>query len=128
VAATVAEPVATVRPTVVEVVICSLQGEVLLNWQCPDERGRLALLEFVTQRAKLMNVNLPLGQLDRLEVSDHRQRAICRILEDRALFVRADYTATADPGEPGVHERSVPSVARPTACHTGSARLRCAFC
>jgi hypothetical protein len=47
-----------------------------------------------------MNVNLALGQLERLEFSDHRQRAICRILQDRALFVRADYAAARDAGAP----------------------------
>ena len=87
------------RPKIEEVMICSLQGEVFLEWQCPDERGRLALFEFITQRAKLMNVNLPLGQLERLEASDERERAICRILEDRALFARASY-ATAPLTEP----------------------------
>lgn len=86
------------RPKIEEVMICSLQGEVFLEWQCPDERGRLALFEFITQRAKLMNVHLPLGQLERLEASDDRERAICRLLEDRALFARTSYSMVNPPG------------------------------
>ena len=89
-----------VQPKVEEVMICSLQGEVLLEWQCPDERGRLALFEFITQRAKLMNVHLPLGQLERLEASDDRIRAICRIIEDRAFFARVGYSAVNPSGPP----------------------------
>lgn len=87
----------SMRPKIEEVMICSLQGEVLLEWQSPDERGRLALFEFITQRGKLMNVNLPLGQLERLEASDDRERALCRILEDHAMFTRTSYS-TAEPG------------------------------
>jgi CheY-like chemotaxis protein len=91
----------TSRPKIEEVMICSLQGEVLLEWQCPDERGRLSLFEFITQRAKLMNVNLPLGQLERLEASDDRERAICRILEDRAMLTRTSYSIVNPPEPPG---------------------------
>lgn len=95
-----AASIENVRPKIVEVMICSLQGEVFHEWQCPDERGRLALFEFITQRAKLMNVKLPLGPLERLEATDDRERVICRLLEDRAMFVRASYTAVSAPDSP----------------------------
>jgi hypothetical protein len=92
---------AAMRPKVEEVMICSLQGEVFLEWQCPDERGRLGFFEFITQRAKLMNVNLPLGQLERLEASNDRERAICRVLEDRAIFARTSYSPVKPPETAG---------------------------
>jgi hypothetical protein len=83
------------RPAVLETVICSLQGEVLYEWQSPDARSRVALLEFLTRRAGSMSTLLPLGQFDRLEAVEDGIRCILKMHEDQALFVRAQTGAPA---------------------------------
>jgi hypothetical protein len=76
------------RPRVEELLVCSLQGEVLHEWQCTNANGRVGFLEFLSQKARQLAQGLPLGEFDRVEVSHTKGRVVAQIQADRALFVR----------------------------------------
>src|SRR5678815_4262346 len=76
------------RPQVEEVLICSLQGEVLHEWQCPNTTGRVSFLEFISQKARQLAQRLPVGAFDRLEANATESRMIAQIQLERALYLR----------------------------------------
>jgi CheY-like chemotaxis protein len=76
------------RPNVDELMVCSLQGEVLHEWHCANPNGRVGFLEFLSQKARHIAQGLPLGAFDRLEVNAAESRVVAQIQADRALFVR----------------------------------------
>ncbi len=78
----------TSRPQVDELLVCSLQGEVLHEWHCTNTNGRVGFLEFLSQKARQLAQGLPLGDFDRLEVNGENSRVVAQIQPDRALFVR----------------------------------------
>ena len=82
------EPADGGRPQIDELLVCSLQGEVLHEWQCSNTNGRVAFLEFLSQKARQLGQSLPLGDFDRLEVNSPKGRVVAQIQSDRALFVR----------------------------------------
>src|SRR5258706_15019129 len=45
-------PAETSRPRTDELLVCSLQGEVLHEWKCSNPNGRVGFLEFVSQKAR----------------------------------------------------------------------------
>jgi CheY-like chemotaxis protein len=89
------------RPRVEEFLVCSLQGEVLHEWQCANTNGRVGFLEFLSQKARQLAQGLPLGDFDRLEVSHSTGRVVAQIQADRALFVRMSSmpAATENPAD-----------------------------
>ncbi len=72
-----------------EVLLCTAQGEVLYEWQCPKAEARLSLLEFISQKAWQMQSTLPVGRLDRVEMQAPPSRIIMHVQADRSLFVRS---------------------------------------
>ena len=76
------------RPQIDEMLVCSLQGEVLHEWKCANPNGRVGLLEFLSQKARQLGQGLPLGEFDRLEVNGIQVRVVAQVEADRALFVR----------------------------------------
>jgi CheY-like chemotaxis protein len=82
-----AAPDAT-RPQVEELLICSLQGEVLHEWQSPDANGRIGFIEFLSRKSKMLGQGLPLGEFDRVELAEGATRVVAQIKGDRAIFVR----------------------------------------
>jgi CheY-like chemotaxis protein len=88
-------------PRVEEMLICSLQGEVLHDWQCPNTSGRVGFLEFLSQKGRQLAQGLPLGEFDRLEVNGDQERVIARIQPEWALFARIQRDGgTADGDSP----------------------------
>lgn len=81
------------RPQVEEMLVCSLQGEVLHEWKCANPNNRVGLLEFISQKARQLAQGLPLGDFDRVEISGIQTRAVAQIQDDRALFVRTSLVA-----------------------------------
>jgi hypothetical protein len=81
----------SLRPQVEEVLICSLQGEVLHEWQCPNTTGRVSFLEFISQKARQLTQHLPLGAFDRLEANAPEGRVIAQIQPERALYLRVSH-------------------------------------
>jgi CheY-like chemotaxis protein len=84
------------RPQVDELLVCSLQGEVLHEWQCANPNGRVGFLEFLSQKARQLAQGLPLGEFDRLEVHSEHSRVVAQIQLDRALLVRTSQVAAED--------------------------------
>jgi hypothetical protein len=84
------------RPTVEELLVCSLQGEVLHEWQCANPNGRVSFLEFLAQKARQLAQGVPVGELDRLEVNGAQGRTIAQIQADRALLIRTRLTPLDD--------------------------------
>jgi len=76
------------KPQVEEFLVCSLQGEVLHEWQCSNPNGRVSFLEFLGQKARQITQGVPLGDFDRLEVNGPDGRVVAQIQGDRALLVR----------------------------------------
>jgi len=81
------------KPQIDEVLICSSQGDVLYEWQCPDASARVGFLEFLSQKARHLGQGLPLGDFERLEVHNAKSRVIARIQTDRAMLVRSSKSA-----------------------------------
>lgn len=85
------------RPSVDEMLVCSLQGEVLHEFQCNNTNGRVGFLEFLSQKARQLAKGLPLGDFDRLEVTAADYRVVAQIQSDRGLFVRTGMVPDSDP-------------------------------
>ena len=82
-------PLETLRPKVDEMLICSTQGDVLYEWQCPDADARIRFLQFLSQKSWQLRQGLPIGQFQRLEVEGLRDRIITDIDPNRALLLRS---------------------------------------
>ena len=91
--------VPVMRPQIDELLVCSLQGEVLHEWQCSNTNGRVGLLEFLSQKARQLVQGLPLGDFDRLEVNGASYRVVAQVQPDRALFVRTSRVTAEDASE-----------------------------
>ena len=76
-------------PRIEEVLLCSAQGEVLYEWQCPKAEARVNLLEFVSQKGWQMQNTLPVGRLDRIEIQGPQARIVMQLQAERGLFVRS---------------------------------------
>jgi hypothetical protein len=76
------------RPKVEEILICSVHGEVLHQWQCRNVDVWVNLFEFVSQRAQRLAQALPLGKFDRLEIQSGDARAVVIIAADRGVMVK----------------------------------------
>jgi CheY-like chemotaxis protein len=73
---------------VVEMLICSGQGQALYAENCPDAPGRAAMLKKISEVGARFAETLPLGTLDRAELELSAGRAIALIRPDRLIFVR----------------------------------------
>ena len=78
---------ASLRPQVNEMLISSLQGDVLYEWNCNNPNARISFLEFVIQKSTLMAQGLPLGKFDRLEALGPESRVITHLQPGQAMFV-----------------------------------------
>ena len=76
------------RPKLEEILICSVHGEVLHEWQCRNVDVWVNFFEFVSQRAQRLAQALPLGKFDRLEIQSGDSRAVVIIAPDRGVMVR----------------------------------------
>lgn len=77
------------QPKINEVLICSTQGDVLYEWQCPDASARIRFLQFLSQKSWQLRQGLPLGHFQRLEVDGAEGQIVTDIDSDRGLFVRS---------------------------------------
>ena len=79
---------ATAPARVVEMLICSGQGQPLYDENCPDAPGRAAVLRKISQLSAQFAQTLPLGTFDRAELQLSTGRAIALIRPDRLIYVR----------------------------------------
>jgi CheY-like chemotaxis protein len=84
-------PVGVLRPKIDEVLICSTEGEVLYQWQCPDANARIRFLQFLSQKSWQLRQGLPIGHFQRLEVEGPGDRIVTDIDSNRALYVRSSH-------------------------------------
>ncbi|MCU0772222.1 MAG: response regulator [Verrucomicrobia bacterium] len=92
-----AETITGTRPVIKETLICSLQGDVLYEWSCPNPTERIALLEFISRRSSAMAASLPLGRFERFESVDKGIRCVTKLDGERALFVRIQSVLSTGP-------------------------------
>jgi len=85
----VARPVLPDLRSIEEFIVCSAQGDVLYEWQCPGIEMRVKLLDFIARRAMQFSLAFPLGNFDRLEIIGSKGRVVTQIHPDRKLFVRS---------------------------------------
>ena len=86
---------ATVPTRVVEMLICSGQGQPLYDENCPDAPGRAAVLKKISQLSARFAQTLPLGTFDRTELQLSAGRAIALIRPDRLIYVRVAREASS---------------------------------
>jgi len=84
-------PVETLPPKIDEVLICSTQGDVLYEWQCPDANARIRFLQFLSQKSWQLRQGLPVGHFQRLVVEGPGDRIVTHIDSDSALYVRSSH-------------------------------------
>jgi hypothetical protein len=89
------------QPVIKETLICSLDGEVLYSWNCPDASGRVSLLEFITKRASGMTASLRLGAFERFESMEKGVRCVAKVDGDQALLIRVQSVLSRGPGASG---------------------------
>ena len=77
------------RPQIDEMLVCSAQGEVLHEWQCPATDVWVNFFEFISQRARRLEQSLPLGKFDRLEVESEGARAVILISAERGVLIKS---------------------------------------
>src|ERR1043166_5466224 len=67
------------RPETTEMIVCSVQGDVVYEWQCPDSNARVNFLEFLSQKARQIGVGLSFGTFERLEIMSPRSRVVAQV-------------------------------------------------
>lgn len=77
------------RPKVDEMLVCSAQGEVLYEWECPNADLWVNFFEFISQRGQRLAQSLPLGEFDRLEIESGGARAVVIISQERGVMVKS---------------------------------------
>lgn len=81
-----------------ELMICSEAGDVLHAWQCANIDLRINFLEFLSQKARLLQNVLPLGVFDRAEFNGEGARLVAQIGGNRGVVLRSS-PAKAEPIE-----------------------------
>src|SRR5439155_26864736 len=82
-------PVETLPPKIDEVLICSTQGDVLYEWQCPDANARIRFLQFLSQKSWQLRQGLAIGHFQRLEAEGPGDRIVANVDSNCALLVRS---------------------------------------
>jgi DNA-binding NarL/FixJ family response regulator len=77
------------QPRIEEVLISSVHGSVVYEWQCNDSSDRLRLLDFVTKKSKQLTQSLPLGPCDRLVLQTGKGRLVMHLQNAHAILVRS---------------------------------------
>lgn len=78
------------RPTRIdEFLICTEQGEVLYEWQCPQTSSRISLLEFISKKSQSFDNGLPLGPFERIEIEAPKSRTVVKVMANKGILMRA---------------------------------------
>ncbi|HKS38426.1 MAG TPA: response regulator [Verrucomicrobiae bacterium] len=76
-----------------EVLVCSVQGDVLYEWQCRNSELWINFLEFVSQKSRQLGQGLALGRFDRLEILGPNSRIVAQVGSSRGVIVRSSKAA-----------------------------------
>ena len=78
------------RPTRIdEFLICTEQGEVLYEWQCPQTSARISLLEFISKKSQSFDNGLPLGPFERIEIEAPKSRTVVKVMANKGILMRS---------------------------------------
>lgn len=94
-----AKPPAELQPRIDELLVCSVDGDVLHEWQCPNADARVNFLEFLCQKAGLLQRTLPIGEFERFEVNGAQARVVAQLQPERALFLRSSRVSAVPVGK-----------------------------
>jgi len=86
--------------------------EVLYSAHCPDASKRMRLAEALMQRLSLFAAQLPLGDLERVEMNSTGSRMVIRFDARRCLLVRTNTKVTQPAGDPAATESAEEWLAR----------------
>ena len=95
-----------------EVVLCQEFREVLLSAQCLDANKRMRLAEALMQKLALFAAQLPLGDLERVELNSTGSRMVIRFDARRCLLVRTNTKMVQPAGDPAATESAEEWIAR----------------
>ena len=76
-------------PKIDEVLVCSTQGDVLYEWQCPDANSRIRFLQFLSQKSWQLRQGLNIGHFQRMVAEGPVERIVTLVDSETALFVRS---------------------------------------
>jgi CheY-like chemotaxis protein len=71
-----------------EVLLASVSGEVLYDWQCQSHQSRTGLLERLNRQATHLGGIIPAGSFQSLEIQTNDERIICLVQPQTRLFMR----------------------------------------
>jgi hypothetical protein len=78
-----------------EIVLCAGAKEILYQWQAPHLASRLPigerrerLLDWLSNKSAAISKMLPLGRVDRFEITAPDSRVLLTLQPDRKVFVR----------------------------------------
>lgn len=75
---------------ILEIVVCSNQGELLYDWQSDRPEARLELVQVVRGQFDRVSQHLPVGQPDRLEVQTSRDRLVIQYQAEGAILLASN--------------------------------------
>ena len=78
-----------------ELLICSDAGDLYHAWQCENTELRINLLEFLAQKAVLLQNALPFGGFDRAEFIASGSRLVGQMRAEGRVVVRSSLSGTA---------------------------------
>lgn len=76
-------------PQIEELLICTPEGDLLYEWQCPNAEKRVTFLAFVAEKSRQLALGLPLGKFERLELAGEGTRLIAHSNAERRFLVRS---------------------------------------
>jgi CheY-like chemotaxis protein len=79
-----------------EVFLCSAQGEVLYEWRVRNPELWVNFFEFLSQKAQRLGQLLPIGRMERLEMTEGADRLAVVLADDRGLLVRCREEAPSE--------------------------------
>jgi ActR/RegA family two-component response regulator len=96
-----------------EILICAGAGDVLHTWQCANTDLRISLLDFVSQKARVLQNVLPLGEFDRAEFTGEGARLVTQIGKGRRVVLRSSPASDTPDANHEALNRRIRSTARP---------------
>jgi CheY-like chemotaxis protein len=76
------------RPRVDEMLICSVKGEVMYDWQCINPNLWVGFIEFISQRVQRITQMLPVGDFNRIEIESGGARMVVAVSPTEGVMVR----------------------------------------
>ncbi len=95
-----------------ELMLCAEFRELLHAANCIDTNKRMRLAEALQQKALAFATQLPLGDLERIEMNSSGHRMVLRYDAKRCLLVRTNTTVVQPPGDPNAADSAEDWLAR----------------